>query len=413
MAQGNVKKAPNKQPVTSGGNKKPATKPNTVHQKPTTPPPSPKITTREKQIIWEDDNDVDIEDITFTVPIIISFIILFVFFLRKYIRWNVECQSQNRIEGKTVIITGANTGIGKATATELARRGGRVILACRDKKKGEAVAVKIRSKTRNPDVYCYALDLGSLASVKEFAEEFNHREPSLHTLINNAAYMGPKSMTKDGYEMSLGVNYLGHFYLTYLLREKLKKSAPSRVINLVSDSYTKGKLDFEDLALTKYDIYKAYGRSKLAMVMFTTELHRRLAHDIIQIYGVHPGMVCTDLLRNWPGLSGNIIRACARVLFKSPEEGCQTVVFCTVADKLREMSGKVLENCNVYKVKASAKDKELCKKLWNVSLHLCGMDDQIPPEEQSSSGVEGTNGTSLLTAEDIGSTHAQEEKKEK
>ncbi|XP_060554590.1 retinol dehydrogenase 12-like, partial [Ruditapes philippinarum] len=277
------------------------------------------------------------------------------------------------------IFSGANTGIGRATATELAKRGGRVILGCRDKLKGEAVANKIRSKTRNPDVYSYELDLGRLASVKEFVDNLNHREPLLHVLINNAAYMGPRETTSDGYERCFGVNYLGHFYLTNLLTEKLKRSAPSRVINLVSDSYTKAKMDFEDLALTNYDIYKAYGRSKLAMVIFTMELHRRLSPFIVQSYGVHPGMVCTDLLRNWPGVAGNVLRACARVFFKSPEEGCQTVVFCAVADKLRDMSGKVLENCTIYKVKNSAKDKELGKRLWNVSLQLCGLSG--PTEE--------------------------------
>ncbi|XP_053375522.1 retinol dehydrogenase 12-like [Mercenaria mercenaria] len=418
MAHGSVKKAQSKPPAASSTK---TTKTETTKQKSnvgqekTVVPPkqTPKYSTREKQIIWEDDNDLDIEDITFVVPIIISVIILFVFFLRKYIRWNVNCQSNNRIEGKTVIITGANTGIGRATATELARRGGRVILGCRDKLKGEAVANKIRSKTRNQDVYAYELDLGRLTSVKEFVENINRREPLLHVLINNAAYMGPRETTSDGYERNFGVNYLGHFYLTNLLTDKLKRSAPSRVINLVSDSYTKGKLDFDDLAMTNYDVYKAYGRSKLAMVIFTMELHRRLSPFIVHSFGVHPGMVCTDLLRNWPGLSGNVLRACARVFFKSPEEGCQTVVFSAVADKLRDMSGKVLENCTIYKIKNFAKEKELGTKLWIVSLQLCGLADQIPETEEDvvADNRESTaNGKQQV--ENVGQRN-EEQKKEK
>lgn len=388
MAHGNVKKAPSKSPTPSATKTAKTTKTQTTpksssggQQKPVVPPKQvPKTVSRGKQIIWEDDNDVDFEDITFVIPIVISVIILFIFFLRKYIRWNVECQSNNRIDGKTVVITGANTGIGRATATELARRGGRVILGCKDKLKGEAVANKIRSKTKNSEVYCYELDLGRLASVKDFADSIDHREPLCHVLINNAAYMGPRATTDDGYEKNFGVNYLGHFYLTYLMTDKLKRSAPSRIINLVSDSYTKAKLDFDDLALAKYDIYKAYGRSKLAMVVFNMELHRRLSADIVHSFGVHPGMVCTDLLRNWPGVSGNMLRACARVFFKSPEEGCQTVVFCAVADKLRDLSGKILENCTACQIKSFAKDKELGQKLWNVSLQLCGLAEPTPED---------------------------------
>lgn len=410
MTHGNVKKAPPPPPT-----KQQTTSTKTSHEKTAghhkhvdSSPPKMPTSPREKTIIWQDDNDVDFEDITFAVPIIISVIILSVFLLRKYIRWNVECQSNNRIEGKTVVITGANTGIGKATATELAKRGGRVILGCRDKAKGEAVALYIRSKTRNPDVYCYELDLASLASIKDFVDTFDHREPCLHILINNAAYMGPKDTTFDGYERSFGVNYLGHFYLTYLLSDKLKRSAPSRIINMVSDSYTKSKLDFEDLAFTNYDIYKAYGRSKLAMMVFTLELHRRLSADIVHSFAVHPGKVCTDLLRNWPGITGNVLRAFARVFFKSPEEGCQTVVFCAVADKLRELSGKVLENCSIYKVKSNVKDRDLGEKLWNVSLHLCGFDIPETTSDEVTNGEKPTSGQSHV--ENVG---PQEPKKEK
>ncbi|KAL3856891.1 hypothetical protein ACJMK2_011599 [Sinanodonta woodiana] len=338
---------------------------------------------REKTKIWQADQDVDIEDLTFIIPIIISVVLLSVFLLRKYIRWTVQCPSNNRLDGKTVIITGANTGIGKATATELAKRGAKVILACRDRKKGDAVARMIKIKTKNDEIYSYHLDLSSLVAIKEFVDDFTAREPFLHILINNAAWMGPKGTTEDGYERAFGVNYLGHFYLTYLLHDRLKRCAPSRVINVISDSYDKATLNFEDMAMMKYDIYKAYGRSKLAMVLFTVEATRRWMSSQVLFYGAHPGMVCTDLLRNWPGVTGNILQAVSRILFKSPEDGCQTIVYCAVANEIRAQAGKFLENCQLMKIKKIARDKDVANKLWEVSLHLC----KLPSETEADSEV--------------------------
>lgn len=408
MGHGNFKKPP-----VQAGKPSPTVKPGN-NQMPTStqaPPASgtlPPGAVKQKVVFWADDDDVDFEDITFAVPIVIALVILFVFFLRKYIRWSVPCKSENRLDGKTVIITGGNTGIGRATATELAKRGARVILGCRDKVKAEAITHKIRLKAHNQDVFPYALDLASLSSIKAFADEFNHREPCLHVLINNAAYMGPKATTVEGYERSFGVNYLGHFYLTRLLTDKMKKSAPSRIINVISDSYTKASINFEDLAMTNYDIYKAYARSKLAMVIFNHELHKRLSSSIISSFAVHPGMVCTDLLRSWPGLTGNVLRAAARVLFKSPEDGCQSIVHCAVADKLREHSGKAFENCRHLHIKKFAKDADLGKKLWNMSLHLCNLDHEIEDDAQPHGGHDEK--TADQEVQNIGSSNAESKK---
>ncbi|KAL3856956.1 hypothetical protein ACJMK2_011662 [Sinanodonta woodiana] len=195
--------------------------------------------------------------------------------------------------------------------------------------------------------------------------------------------MGPKGTTEDGYERAFGVNYLGHFYLTYLLHDRLKRCAPSRVINVISDSYDKATLNFEDMAMMKYDIYKAYGRSKLAMVLFTVEATRRWMSSQVLFYGAHPGMVCTDLLRNWPGVTGNILQAVSRILFKSPEDGCQTIVYCAVANEIRAQAGKFLENCQLMKIKKIARDKDVANKLWEVSLHLC----KLPSETEADSEV--------------------------
>lgn len=332
---------------------------------------------------------------------ILSIALLAVFLLRLYIRWGAECPSKNRMDGKTIIITGANTGLGKFTAMELAKRGGRLILGCRDRVKGEAVARIIRKKTGNQNVFASRLDLANLSSIKEFVQEFNEKEQKLHVLINNAAYLGPKAATDDGYERAFGVNHLGHFYLTLLLMDKLKKCAPSRVVHVCSDAYTIGKLDFSDLAMLKgYEPYRAYARSKLAQVIFNMECHRHFITGCVLSFAVHPGATCTDLLRNYPGMYGNLLRGIARVLFKSPDEGCQTIVYAAVADGLRDFSGKMFANCKAIKLNDNARDKNTGMKLWNTSLHLTGLErDFVPYSEGGEDQSAQDNGEHVFNAE--------------
>ncbi|XP_059171713.1 retinol dehydrogenase 13-like, partial [Physella acuta] len=281
-------------------------------------------------------------------------------------------------------LTGATSGIGKATAIELAKRNARVLITGKEKVKVEAVARNIRKKTGNQHVNAHVLDLANLRGIREFCESLITEEKYLHILINNAAYMGPKAATDDGFEKSFGVNYLGHFYLTHLLTEKLKKNAPSRVINVVSDAYAYGQLDFEDIALNRgYSTYSAYARSKYALMMWNLECHRRLYSSCIWSFAVHPGACATELLRNYPGMYGNLLRVISRFMFKSPEDGCQTVVYLAVGDSLRDFSGKTFANCKVMKTQERIKDKDTAKKLWNLSAHLCGFEPEIPYEEPS------------------------------
>ncbi|XP_067575285.1 retinol dehydrogenase 13 isoform X4 [Pseudorca crassidens] len=211
------------------------------------------------------------------------------------------CPSKTTIPGKTVIVTGANTGIGKQTALELARRGGTIILACRDLEKCEAAAKEIRGETLNHRVNARHLDLASLKSIREFAAKITEEEERVHILINNAAVMRcPHWTTEDGFEMQLGVNYLGHFLLTNLLLDKLKASAPSRIINLSSLAHVAGHIDFEDLnwEKRKYDTKAAYCQSKLAVVLFTKELSRRLQGTGVTVNALHPGVARTELGRH-------------------------------------------------------------------------------------------------------------------
>uniref|UniRef100_A0A0B7BG57 Uncharacterized protein n=1 Tax=Arion vulgaris TaxID=1028688 RepID=A0A0B7BG57_9EUPU len=324
------------------------------------------------------------------VTVIVSSLLLIIFLIRMYMKYSVNNPSKNRLDGKTVLITGGTTGLGKATAIELAKRNARVLITGRDLPKVEAIARNIRKRTGNQEVNALHLDLGSLRNIRDFAEDFNKTEKSLHVLINNAAYLGPKSTTDDGLERAFAVNYLGHFYLTYLLTDKMKKNAPSRIINVVSDAYVRGNLDFDDMALNNgYGVYSAYARSKLAQVFLALELHRRLFSSCVWSFGVHPGACNTELLRNYPGMMGNFWRVIARVMFKTPEDGSQTIVYCAVSDGLREFSGKIFSNCKVLKPSDKVKDKDVAKKLWNVSAELCGLQIDEPVEEQVVSSETG------------------------
>ncbi|XP_059811457.1 retinol dehydrogenase 12 isoform X2 [Hypanus sabinus] len=188
------------------------------------------------------------------------------------------CTSNARLDGKTVVITGANTGIGKETARDLAQRGARVILACRDLTKAEAAAQDIREDTGSKQVIVRELDLANTRSIYQFAENIIKEEKVLNILINNAGVMMcPFMKTSDGFEMQFGVNHLGHFLLTFLLLDHLKKSSPARIINLSSLAHGFGRINFKDLhSENSYDGGSAYCQSKLANILFTRELAKRL-----------------------------------------------------------------------------------------------------------------------------------------
>ncbi|XP_022258178.1 retinol dehydrogenase 13-like [Limulus polyphemus] len=202
---------------------------------------------------------------------------------------------EETMHGKTVIVTGSNCGIGKEVAREFAKRGAKVIMACRDINKCDKSRQEIVLDSNNGQVYCYKLDLASLRSVRKFAEEVDTKNSFIHLLVNNAGVMRcPHQLTEEGFELQLGVNHLGHFMLTNLLLDKLKLSAPSRIINVSSTAHYRGHIDYDDLNSDKhYDAAKAYSQSKLANVLFTKELANRLKGTEVLTFAVHPGIVNT------------------------------------------------------------------------------------------------------------------------
>lgn len=217
-----------------------------------------------------------------------------------------KCNSKARLDGKIVIITGANTGLGKETAKDVLLRGATVVMACRDMTKGKEAMDEIvkETNTKKDKAILLKLDLSSLKSVGEFVEEFRKQFSQLHILVNNAGVMlCPYFKTEDGFEQHMGVNHFGHFALTNLLLPQMKLSGKARIVNLSSRGHKDFPyLDLNDLNWEKneYSERYAYSQSKLCNILFTKELHRKLSDTDITVFSVHPGVVATNLTRHKP-----------------------------------------------------------------------------------------------------------------
>ncbi|XP_030628208.1 retinol dehydrogenase 14a [Chanos chanos] len=283
------------------------------------------------------------------------------------------------MRGKTIIVTGANSGIGKATTVELLKQQGRVIMACRDRQRAEEAAQDIRLKA-GPDqgeLVIKLLDLASLKSVHSFCEEIIKEEPRLDVLINNAGvYQCPYTKTEDGFEMQFGVNHLGHFLLTHLLLDLLKRSAPSRIVVVSSKLYKYGEINFDDLnSEQSYSKAFAYSRSKLANLLFTLELAQRLEDTGVTVNALTPGIVRTNLGRHIhiPLLVKPIFNLASLAFFKTPEEGAQTSVYLACSPEVEGIQGKCFANCQEEELLPKATNEEVAKKLWDISEVMVGI----------------------------------------
>ncbi|XP_050970624.1 retinol dehydrogenase 12-like [Labeo rohita] len=299
------------------------------------------------------------------------------FALRRWLAGGV-CRSKARLDGKTVLITGANTGIGKETAVDMAKRGARVILACRDMGRANKAAEEVRKRSGNDNVVVKMLDLNSLRSVRALAKDVQKTEDRLNILINNAGIMMcPHWRTEDGFEMQFGVNHLGHFLLTNLLLDLLKKSAPSRIVNVSSLAHESGKIHFDDINLEKnYETLVSYRQSKLANVLFTRELATRLKDTGVTTYALHPGVIRTELGRHFfPSLPlWKRILAIPFVYFlKSPWQGAQTTIYCAVDESLKNTSGLYYSDCALKEAAPQARDDAAARRLWNLSASMVGL----------------------------------------
>lgn len=245
------------------------------------------------------------------------------------------------MDSKVVIVTGANSGIGKATAMELARRGARVYLACRSSDRGEAARQDIVQETDNPEVFFLKLDLGSIRSIRDFARAFGELESRLDVLINNAGIAGPRKLTVDGFESQIGVNHMGHFLLTNLLIDLLQKSAPSHVITLSSSVHRVATLNRMDLNSEKsFKPFMVYAQSKLANILFSRELARRMYGTGVTSNVVNPGPVHTNFAKNANIIVKLFWIPISFLFFKNPVQGAQTSIRLAVDPRLETTTGK-------------------------------------------------------------------------
>lgn len=287
-------------------------------------------------------------------------------------------------KGRVIIVTGSNIGLGYETALELARKEATVIMACRNMDKANAARDKILASVPNADLVAMKLDLGDLASVRKFSENFLTKYNKLDILINNAGIMiPPYQLTKDGFESQFGVNHLGHFYLTGLLLERINATPDSRIVVVSSLAHTQGEINFDDLqSKENYKAMKAYQQSKLANIMFAFELQRRLektGHQAIAV-AAHPGVSNTNLGQHVPRILYYLLLPLFSFMTHSPNAGAMPTLLAALGNDVkggeyfgptgrREMKGPA----GRARIAGRAKDTEVAKRLWEVSEELTGI----------------------------------------
>ena len=277
-------------------------------------------------------------------------------------------EEQVDVTGRVVVITGANTGIGKATAADLAGRGAELILACRSEAKARPVIDDLRATSGNDTIDFLALDLGDLASVRHAADELLSTDRPLHVLVNNAGLAGQRGQTTDGFELAFGTNHLGHFLFTTLLLDRLRESGPSRVVNVASGSHFDASgIDFDTVRRPTHTLVgmREYSVSKLANVLFTQQLADRVDPAEVAVFATDPGPVHTDVWRRMPGPIYAVFRRVMRL--KAPAEGAAPTIFCVTEPGLEADSGAYVdEHCRVVPPSPVA-TPGLGRELWDRS----------------------------------------------
>lgn len=272
------------------------------------------------------------------------------------------------MRGKTVIITGANTGIGKATATELAKQGARVFFACRSRAKTMPVIEELKRQTGNQELHFLELDLADLSQVKAATKAWLATNERLDVLINNAGLVRIRTLTAQGYEMTFGVNHLGHMLLTLLLEPALMKATPSRVVVVASRAHerTKQPIDYADLKnpLDSFSGFPEYMRSKLANVLFSFALARRWK-DRVNVYAVHPGVIASEIWRAAP----TPLRQVAMLFMRTPEQGARASLHCATSEAAGKETGLYYDEDGSQRPASKlALDEAAQEQLWSWSM---------------------------------------------
>jgi len=279
------------------------------------------------------------------------------------------------MQGKVVVITGATSGIGQVAAERLAGMGARLVLLARDKGRGEAALARLGERAPGAAHSIHYADLSRLAEMKQVAAEIAAAEPRIDALVNNAgALFSSRHVTKDGLELTFALNHMAYFVLTHGLHERLLASAPARVINTSSNAHKRASLDLDDLqSANGYSGFKAYGRSKLANILFTRELARRLAGTGVTANCLHPGFVATHFGDESGGWLSYAIRFWKKVFAISSEKGAETLVYLASAPEVANVSGAYFYQCRPATPTKEAQDDAAAHRLWSESARLAGL----------------------------------------
>jgi NAD(P)-dependent dehydrogenase (short-subunit alcohol dehydrogenase family) len=275
------------------------------------------------------------------------------------------------MKGKTIVATGATSGIGEAGVLELAGTGARIVLVARDQSRADATMRKLEAKAPGLGHRVHLADLSSMAETRRVGSTIAASEPRIDVLINNAGAMfGARRVTPEGLEQTFALNHMSYFTLTEALRERLVASAPARIVSTASAAHQGASLDFDDLqSASGYSGFKVYGRSKLANILFTRELARRLAGTGVTANCLHPGVVATRFGDSSGGWAGRLIPL-LRPFFLSPEKGADTIVYLASSPEVEKTSGEYFVKRKIAERSAAARDDAAAKRLWEASQKL-------------------------------------------
>ncbi len=278
------------------------------------------------------------------------------------------------LKGKTALVTGATKGIGFATARQLGQQGAHVLVHARNRAGGEEALAKLRKQVHGGKFELMVADVSSMEGTRQLAQAVLDASPRLDILFNNVGAMySDLTRTKDGFETTFAVNHLSIFLLTNLLLDRMKASAPARIITIASEVHRKTSMNFDDLNLfSNYSVTGALAQSKLANILFTRALAKRIKGTGVEAYSVHPGHVKTGFTRDLRGWFG-IFVAILRVRFVSPDEGARTGMYLAMAPSLQNANGGYFHNCEMKAPSDEACDDDIAERLWTISEKMAGI----------------------------------------
>ncbi len=288
-------------------------------------------------------------------------------------------RAKHFMSGKICLVTGANSGIGKATALGLAQAGAHVVMVARDQTRGQQAQNEIQQQSGNHQVDLLLADLSSQQAVRQLAQEFGQRYSQLHVLVNNAgSFFVKRTLSVDGIEMTLALNHLASFLLTNLLLDTLRQTPAARVVNVSSGAQASGFINLDDLQMKqKYSMLRAYSQSKLANVLFTYALAQRLRNTDITVNCLHPGLVATNIWNRSLTAPAQPVSALALLLGISPEEGAQTPLYLATAPEVADMTGRYFDKCKPQRSATISYNVSVQERLWDESVRLTALHEQV------------------------------------